>query len=43
MHMMVHHNQMPVMSSVIIAIIVCLVVYLGYVLDPMEYVTKPLK
>ena len=43
MHMMVHHNQVPVMSSVIIAIIVGLAVYLGYVLDPMKYVTKALK
>jgi len=29
MHMMVHHNQVPFMSSVIIAIIVGLSVYLG--------------
>jgi len=29
MHMMVHHNQVPLMSSVIIAIIVGLSVYLG--------------
>tara|TARA_B100000900_G_scaffold9092_1_gene7540 strand:+ start:134 stop:412 length:279 start_codon:yes stop_codon:yes gene_type:complete len=43
MHMMVHHNQVPFMSSVIIAIIVGLAVYLGYVLDPMKYVTKGLK
>tara|TARA_Y100000591_G_C21378877_1_gene472503 strand:- start:232 stop:510 length:279 start_codon:yes stop_codon:yes gene_type:complete len=43
MHMMVHHNQVPFMSSVIIAIIVGLAVYLGYVLDPMKYVTKALK
>ena len=43
MHMMVHHNQVPLVSSVIIAIIVGLAVYLGYVLDPMKYVTKALK
>ena len=43
MHMMVHHGQVPFMSSVIIAIIVGLAVYLGYVLDPMKYVTKALK
>tara|TARA_B100000963_G_C22322665_1_gene535054 strand:+ start:256 stop:534 length:279 start_codon:yes stop_codon:yes gene_type:complete len=43
MHMMVHHNQVPFMSSVIIAIIVGLAVYLGYFLDPMKYVTKALK
>ena len=30
MHMMVHHGQVPFMSSVIIAIIVGLSVYLGY-------------
>jgi len=29
MHMMVHHNQVPFMSSVIIAIIVGLSVFLG--------------
>ena len=43
MHMMVHHNQVPLVSSVIIAIIVGLAVYLGYVLDPMKYITKALK
>ena len=30
MHMMVHHNQVPVMSSLIIALMVGLSVYLGY-------------
>jgi len=30
MHMMVHHHQVPFMSSVIIALIVGLSVYLGY-------------
>ena len=30
MHMMVHHNQVPLMSSLIIALIVGLSVYLGY-------------
>ena len=34
MHMMVHHHQVPFMSSVIIAIIVGLSVYLGYQLKP---------
>tara|TARA_B100000902_G_C27293341_1_gene908478 strand:+ start:1405 stop:1653 length:249 start_codon:yes stop_codon:yes gene_type:complete len=29
MHMMVHHNQVPFMSSIIIAIMVGLSVYLG--------------
>tara|TARA_Y100001935_G_scaffold255363_2_gene267962 strand:- start:3133 stop:3411 length:279 start_codon:yes stop_codon:yes gene_type:complete len=43
MHMMVHHNQVPVTSSVIIALIVGLSVYLGYVLKPIERVLKLLK
>ena len=40
MHMMVHHNQVPFMSSVIIAIIVGLSVYLGYIINPMKYISK---
>ena len=36
MHMMVHHGQVPVMSSLIIALIVGLSVYLGYVLKPVN-------
>ena len=40
MHMMVHHGQVPFMSSVIIAIIVGLSVYLGYIINPMKYITK---
>tara|TARA_Y100000591_G_C21548844_1_gene552613 strand:- start:412 stop:681 length:270 start_codon:yes stop_codon:yes gene_type:complete len=36
MHMMVHHGQVPVMSSFIIALIVGLSVYLGYVLKPVN-------
>lgn len=32
MHMMIHHNQVPFMSSVIVALIVGLSVYLGYIL-----------
>ena len=43
MHMMVHHNQVPFMSSVIIAIIVGLAVYLGYAINPIKYVPKTLK
>lgn len=39
-HMMVHHNQVPLMSSVIIALMVGLSVYLGYIIDPMKYMTK---
>jgi hypothetical protein len=37
MHMMVHHNQVQIMSSIIIAIIVGLSVYGGYKLQPMKY------
>ena len=40
MHMMVHHNQVPFMSSVIIAIIVGLSVYLGYIVKPVQYIVK---
>ena len=38
MHMMVHHNQVPFMSSVIIAIIVGLSVYLGYLFNPSKLI-----
>ena len=38
MHMMVHHGQVPFMSSVIIAIIVGLSVYLGYLLNPTKLI-----
>ena len=34
MHMMIHHGQVPFMSSVIIAIVVGLSIYLGYLLNP---------
>lgn len=37
MHMMVHHNQVPIMSSLIIALMVGLSVYGGYKLQPMKY------
>ena len=40
MHMMVHHNQVILTSSVIIALIVGLSVYLGYKLKPVEYFMK---
>ena len=36
MHMMVHHNQVPFMSSLIIALMVGLSVYGGYKLQPMK-------
>lgn len=38
MHMMVHHNQVPVMSSFIVVLIVGLAVFLGYKLKPVEKV-----
>tara|TARA_B100001093_G_C26119480_1_gene714285 strand:- start:39 stop:320 length:282 start_codon:yes stop_codon:yes gene_type:complete len=40
MHMMIHHGQVPFMSSVIIAIIVGLSVYLGYMVKPVEHIVK---
>jgi len=36
MHMMVHHHQVPFMSSFIIALIVGLAVYLGYKFKPYQ-------
>ena len=35
-HMLVHHNQVPIMSSLIVAIIVGLAVYLGYEYKPYQ-------
>ena len=35
-HMLVHHNQVPVMSSFIVALIVGLAVYLGYKVKPYQ-------
>lgn len=43
MHMMVHHNQVVFMSSLIIALIVGLSVYLGYFLKPVERLMKLFK
>ena len=40
MHMLVHHGQVPLMSSAIIALIVGLSVYLGYCLKPCERLMK---
>jgi len=34
MHMMVHHKQVPLMSSFIVALITALAVFLGYKLKP---------
>lgn len=39
-HMMVHHNQVKFMSSVIISIIVGLSVYLGYKFPPMKLIKQ---
>jgi len=43
MHMMVHHSQVPVTSSLIVALMVGLAVYLGYVLEPVEKVVQLMK
>ena len=43
MHMMVHHNQVVFMSSLIIALIVGLAVFLGYKFKPCERLMKMLK
>ena len=43
MHMMVHHGQVPLMSSLIIALIVGLSVYLGYNLKPIQCCLKLFK
>ena len=40
MHMMVHHNQVPLVSSFIIALIVGLSVYIGYFLKPLYRLLK---
>ena len=40
MHMMVHHNQVPLVSSFIIALIVGLSVFLGYFLKPLDRLLK---
>ena len=43
MHMLVHHGHVPVMSSFIIALIVGLSVYLGYMIKPAENLMKLVK
>ena len=43
MHMLVHHGQVPVVSSMIIALIVGLSVYLGYCFKPCEKLMKCIK
>ena len=36
MHMLVHHKQVPLVSSVIVALVTGLAVYLGYKLKPID-------
>ena len=43
MHMMVHHEQVPVTSSLIVALIVGLAIILGYALKPSENIAKGFK
>ena len=43
MHMIVHHNQVIFMSSLIIALIVGLAVFLGYKFKPCERLVKLFK
>ena len=43
MHMLVHHGQVPVMSSVIVALIVGLSVFLGYKMKPVEKLMSLMK
>ena len=40
MHMMVHHNQVRFTSSLIVALVVGLSVYLGYLLNPVKKLKK---
>jgi len=42
-HMLVHHGQVPVMSSAIVALIVALAVFLGYKIKPVEKVMSLIK
>ena len=43
MHMMFHHNKVPFISSLIVAVIVGLSVYLGYLLKPVERIVALMK
>lgn len=43
MHMMVHHNRVPLISSVIVALIVGVAVFLGYKMKPIEQLMKLMK
>ena len=42
-HMMVHHKQVPLMSSLIIALIVGLSIILGYKFEPIQNLMKIIK
>ena len=43
MHMLVHHGQVPVTSSLIVALIVALSVSVGYMIKPTERLMKLIK
>lgn len=43
MHMLVHHAQVPLTSSIIVGLIVVLSVTLGYQLKPVENILKIIK
>lgn len=43
MHMLVHHAQVPLTSSIIVGLIVVLSVTLGYQLKPVENIMKFIK
>jgi hypothetical protein len=43
MHMMVHHGQVPFMSSVIMALVTGLAVFIGYRLNPTGPIQKVLR
>lgn len=40
MHMMIHHQQVPLISSLIIALIVGLSIFLGYIIKPLDRIFK---
>ena len=42
-HMLVHHGQVPVVSSLIIALMVGLAVFLGYQMKPVEKIMSLMK
>jgi hypothetical protein len=43
MHMLVHHSQVPLTSSIIVGLIVVLAVVLGYQFKPVENILKIIK